>query len=67
MKGTKFKQYVSDTNDIDTLPPPAVSNLTTPEPDTLMRGKQGQASDSYYQHDTEEFCAWGYPMDLGNY
>ena len=66
MKNTNKRPYGSDIPCMDTLKPVIAPGLP-PELKTLMQSKQKGTSDSYYRPDPAEFCAWGYPMDLGNY
>lgn len=67
MKNTNNRRHEFDTTGMDALKPATALGLKPPEPDMLMRGKQEGTSDSYHRHDPVEFCAWGYPLELGNY
>jgi len=63
MKNTNKRRYESDTTGMDAV----ALSLLPPGLDMLMQGRQEGTSDSYYRQEPAEFCAWGYPMDLGNY
>ncbi|MEI6205213.1 MAG: hypothetical protein WCP20_00390 [Desulfuromonadales bacterium] len=68
MKSKNNRKCNYDAPDMDALKPVTVFNMVPSEQiNKLVRGKQEEVSDSYYHHDPGEFCAWGYPMDLGNF
>ena len=71
MKNTNKRQYEqhddAGTACMDTLNPATGPFSLSNQLKKLKRGKQMEASDSYYLHEPLEFCAWGYPMELGSY
>ncbi len=67
MKNTNKRRHDPETKDMSVLQPATAFSSLPPELDTFMRGQQEGTSDSYYRQGPVEFCAWGYPLDLGNY
>ena len=65
MKNAHHRQYDSGTAVMDEFNTVSGFRLVPAEFKKLKQGMQ--AGDTYCLDDSEEFCAWGYPMDLGHF